>query len=78
MRRSVSRVAVFIDYQNVHLSAHELFCRRGMPLRLSHISPLALGRLLASRRPWGGELVTVRVYRGQPSAALQNDYSVSN
>lgn len=72
------RVAVFIDYQNVHLTAHERFWPYGTPRRKTHIDPVKLGRLLVDRRQGGGDLVDVRVYRGQPSAALQPDAAAAN
>jgi uncharacterized LabA/DUF88 family protein len=72
------RVAVFIDYQNVHLTAHDTFWPYGTPRRKTHIDPLRLGQLLVGRRQGGGALIDVRVYRGKPSAALQPDAAAAN
>lgn len=75
----MDRVAVFIDYQNVHFTALELFHPFGTPHALGHVDPLALGRLLVTKRRRPSELVAARVYRGrpvpdhQPGAAAAND-----
>lgn len=74
------RVAVFIDYQNVHFTALELFHPWGTLAARGHVDPSALARLLVRRRRrQPSELVGVRVYRGrpvpdhQPGAAAAND-----
>lgn len=60
-------VAVFLDYQNVHLTAHGLFGRLGAPPQESLINPLLVSlRILEKRRP-PSELASVQVYRGRPN-----------
>jgi len=65
------RVMVFIDYQNVHLSGHEIFCMREAPLEDCLVHPLRLAELLVDRRAPGGTLEQVRVYRGRPNPQHQ-------
>jgi hypothetical protein len=63
------RVAVFIDWQNVYLTAREVFGLEEEPRRRGSFSPHRLGCLLAaanSRRD-KGELVRVEIHRGLPS-----------
>ncbi len=59
-----TRVAVFIDHQNVYNRARDAFC---VPSPESHVDgqfdPYRLGLHLAG----GRKLETVRVYRGLPS-----------
>lgn len=64
-----TKVAVFIDYQNLYHGTRELFGVRKDPPTLGNFFPLRLGQLLCDL---GREvdakrmLASVRVYRGQP------------
>lgn len=62
------RVVLFLDYQNVYMSARSLFHPMGAPHWNGQIDPLALGRLLVDRSPFDRELAGVRVYRGLPES----------
>lgn len=62
------RVAVFIDYQNAHLTAHQRWCAIGEPQHHCLIHPLRLAELLVTRRAQGGSLVSVQVFRGKPNS----------
>lgn len=63
---------LFIDYQNLHISAHEMFAPLGSPQHLSLIHPglfasrLELVRNAAVHVPV--VITEVHVYRGQPSS----------
>jgi uncharacterized LabA/DUF88 family protein len=61
------RVVVFLDYQNVALTAHHRFGQVGSANRIANVDPMKLGRLLTSRRNATSELAGVRVYRGLPN-----------
>ncbi|WP_322768387.1 NYN domain-containing protein [Frankia sp. Cr1] len=61
------RVAVFIDYQNVHLSARSRFLPSGTPGQRGHVDPVRVAQRVVDGRRLGGELAAVRVYRGRPS-----------
>lgn len=63
------RVAVFLDYQNVHMTAHGLFLPYGAEVHEALVHPLRLAERLVSKRRDGGELVSVRVFRGRPNRA---------
>jgi hypothetical protein len=63
------RLAIFIDYQNVHLVAHGLFQPPGVPVHASVIHPVRLAELITSKRKIGSELAYVRVFRGRPNPA---------
>ena len=60
------RLAVFLDYQNVHLTARELFRPQDRPER-SLVHPVRVAELIASRRRRPTELTSVRVFRGRPN-----------
>ena len=70
------RAVVVMDYQNVHLTAHELFAAsRNLPRHESLIDPLHFANQLIiarNRAQWPGMdhpvLRRALVYRGQPSA----------
>jgi hypothetical protein len=71
---------VIIDYQNIHLSAHEQFCRAGEPKHHSLIHPLYFANEVMHARRVGGlgdssmeatSLAQVVVFRGLPSNLRQ-------
>ena len=66
----VDRVVVFVDYQNVYMSARQAF--HPSPWAIPHwegqIDPLALGQLIVRRSPFDRKLVGVRMYRGIPDS----------
>lgn len=68
------RVDVFIDYQNLHLSAGEAFAPPGTPPYTYLIHPAKFVDVLMQRRQLygrGGEVQNIYVYRGQPSSAKE-------
>ena len=66
----VDRVVVFVDYQNVYMSARQAF--HPSPWAIPHwegqIDPLALGQLIVRRSPFDRKIVGVRMYRGIPDS----------
>jgi hypothetical protein len=70
----MTRVHLFIDYQNVHLTAAQKFEPSGTPRHKSLIHPGLYGDVLMGKRAAagrGGSLEAIRVYRGRPS--MQNE-----
>jgi hypothetical protein len=66
----VTRVAVFIDYQNVYMQARSTFALTASPFTEGQIFPRRLGLMLVERGRSidpGRELSAVFVYRGEPS-----------
>ena len=64
------RVAVLLDFQNVHLTGYGLFGRGREPYRcVPH--PVRVADLLASRRARPSVAATIHVYRGQPHPVHQ-------
>jgi hypothetical protein len=61
-----TKVVVFIDWQNVYLSAREAFGLQRHPKGYGNFSPFRLSRILtaANGRGSGGNLVGVEVFRG--------------
>lgn len=76
------RVAVFLDFQNVHLTGHGLYGDGCEPYRCVP-DPVRLADLIAARRNRPSEATAVRVYRGrpdpnhQPVPAAANDAQAS-
>jgi uncharacterized LabA/DUF88 family protein len=68
----MTRVAVFIDYQNVYHGAREVFGGpRTAPPTMGHVNPLRLGLLLTQLGEEvdpNRELTGVTVYRGRPGS----------
>lgn len=65
----MTRVAVFIDWQNTYKTAREAFGWAAFPNEYGNYSPLRLARLLAAGNERGdaGELTRVSIHRGLPS-----------
>lgn len=61
------RLAVFLDYQNVHLTAHGLFGKLGSPAQSSLVHPLLIAERISAKRRLPSEVVSVRVFRGRPN-----------
>jgi uncharacterized LabA/DUF88 family protein len=70
-----TKVAVFLDWQNVYHHAREAFGLKDQPTRFGSISPFRIAQTLAARGGRGawGELVRVEVHRGFPSPRRQPD-----
>jgi hypothetical protein len=68
---SSPKVAVFIDWQNVYMTAREAFQLQGQPNEHGNFSPFQLSRLLAAANGRGAaaELVRVEIHRGLPSSS---------
>lgn len=64
-----TRVAVFIDWQNVYWCAREAFGLEGLGNGHGNFSPLRLAQILAAANGRGvdGRLTRVEVFRGMPS-----------
>lgn len=74
----LSRVVVFIDYQNVHLSAREAFLSWGAPMYEGHVDPCALAQKLVAMRRVPSRLLSVRVYRGRPDPRQEPGATAAN
>ncbi len=71
MAEGSTRVAVFIDWQNVYKAAREAFGLGQLPNERGNFSPFKLARVLAAGHGRGsaGELLRVEVHRGLPSSS---------
>jgi hypothetical protein len=71
MAERSTRVAVFIDWQNVYKAAREAFGLGQLPNERGNFSPFKLARVLAAGHGRGsaGELLRVEVHRGLPSSS---------
>lgn len=61
------RLVVFIDYQNVHLTAHNLFGQYGARPETTLVHPLRIAEMIVRKRQIESELASVRVFRGRPN-----------
>ncbi|MBM7786231.1 hypothetical protein [Tenggerimyces flavus] len=61
-----ARVMVFMDYQNVHFSALEVFHPKGTRRSVGHVDPRRVADTIVVGRQFPSRLVGVRVYRGRP------------
>ncbi|MDQ0692154.1 NYN domain-containing protein [Arthrobacter sp. W4I7] len=65
----MERIAVFLDYSNVHLVGHELFAR-DFQKWTTHVSPRRIAEAIISKRTQECELAAVFLYRGSPERFL--------
>jgi hypothetical protein len=70
-------IAVFIDFQNVHLVGHGLHGGGSEPFRCVP-DPIRLADLIASKRRRPSTAKTIRVYRGRPDPNHQPKPAASN
>ena len=70
-------IAVFLDFQNVHLTGHYLYGGGNEPYRCVP-DPAQLADLIAARRNRASSAEAVRVYRGRPDPNLQPTPTAAN
>jgi uncharacterized LabA/DUF88 family protein len=78
---TASQVEIFIDYQNLHLSAGEAFAPPGTPAHTMLIHPAKFADVLMQRRASysrTGQIQAIHVYRGQPSSAKESHAAARN
>lgn len=73
-----TRVSVYIDYQNAHMSAHETWCGYDAPVEDCLVHPFKLAELIVERRLDEGDLHEVHVYRGRPDPRKQATLTSAN
>ncbi|MGH3181748.1 MAG: NYN domain-containing protein [Streptosporangiaceae bacterium] len=71
------RIAVFLDFQNVHLVGRGLF-DSGSELHRCVPDPVRVADLIASRRKRPSVAAAIRVYRGRPDPNHQPVVTASN
>jgi hypothetical protein len=64
------KIAVFLDFQNVHLIGHDLYAR-GSELDQCVPDPTRMADLIAERRSRPSTAARIGVYRGRPSPQRQ-------
>lgn len=67
----LDRTAVFLDYENVHRTGHDSYATMGQQRYETVVNPLRIAERLVQKRKRGGELHSVRVFRGRPVPAFQ-------
>jgi hypothetical protein len=71
------KIAVFLDFQNVHFVGHNLFSRGVQPYRCVP-NPARLADLIADRRRSSSTAVKINVYRGRPDSERQPTLTAAN
>ena len=71
-------VGVLLDYQNVQLTARDVFLSPAAPPADALVDPLRMAERLVSGRRRGGELAAVRVFRGRPNPNRQARAAAAN
>jgi len=71
-------VTVFIDYQNVHLTARGLYQPQGAPPEDSIVHPGRVAERIVAKRLFPSELRQVLVFRGRPNPARQPKLTAAN
>ena len=74
----VDRIAVFLDFENVHRTGHELFAGVGARHYETVVNPIKIAERLIAKRRDTSELVAVYVFRGRPVPEFQPKSASSN
>jgi len=75
----MDRVAVFLDYENVHRTGHHLYSSYGTPTYATVVNPIEIAERVARKRNRESSVSEIHVFRGrpvpahQPTPASQND-----
>ncbi len=64
-------VGVFLDYENVHRTAHNMYASFGSNLYDTVVDPVKIAERIAAKRARPSALTGVWVFRGKPSPAIQ-------
>ncbi len=67
----MERVAVFLDYENVHRTGHQLFANTGQPKYETAVDLIRIAEKIVAKRRKGGSLTSIRVFRGRPVPEVQ-------
>lgn len=67
----MERVAVFLDYENVHRTGHQLYASVGQPKYDTVVDPVKIAEVVVAKRRTAGELTSIRVFRGRPVPEFQ-------
>jgi uncharacterized LabA/DUF88 family protein len=67
----MERVAVFLDYENVHRTGHQLYASVGQPKYDTVVDPVKIAEAVLAKRRKVGELTSIRVFRGRPVPEFQ-------
>lgn len=67
----VERVALFLDFQNIHLVGHGLFEGYGTPVYCCVPDPSKIADIIQRRRSRPSQVTAIRVYRGRPDPERQ-------
>lgn len=65
------RVAVFLDYENVHRTGHQRFAGVGQPRYETVVDPLQIAEAIVAKRRFDSVLIDVWVFRGRPVPEYQ-------
>lgn len=72
------RVAVFIDYENMHRTGHGKFADVGLHLYETVLDPKKIAELILAKRRRPSELVHVTAFRGRPLPQYQPEARSAN
>lgn len=67
----MDKVAVFLDYENVHRTGHQIYGGVGQQRYETVVNPLLIAERLIAKRKYGGMLSAVHVFRGRPVPEYQ-------
>jgi hypothetical protein len=74
----MERVAVFLEYENVHRTGHQLYASVGQPKYDTVVDPVKIAEVVVAKRRTAGELTSIRVFRGRPVPEFQSKPASAN
>jgi uncharacterized LabA/DUF88 family protein len=78
IRPYVDKVGIFLDYENIHRTGHELFSHANLKKYESVVNPITLAETIIRKRKRSSILAEIQVFRGRPVPAFEHKSASAN
>ena len=74
----MDRVGIFLDYENIHRTGHELFSHANLKKYESVVNPITLAETIIRKRKTLSILAGIHVFRGRPVPEFEHRSASAN
>lgn len=78
IRLDVNKVGIFLDYENIHRTGHELFSDANLKRYESIVNPITLAETIIRKRNKPSILAEIQVFRGRPVPEFEHKATSAN